>query len=204
MTLFRVLAEDAKEPYQTSDSTLIKYIREAEKEGAERSLYLKLGDDYNFLASSGKASYDVDTEIIFIDRVKLSGAVWPLVKTTKRELDFSINNWDTATGEPKYWFQEQDILTLYPVPTQSYTVMLSGSRRPVSDMETPERYHESLVYWCLYRHFSSPDVDVQNPGLSLKYKADFDKAFGHRRSAQWDAVYRDTSEFSSMAIHPFA
>lgn len=204
MTLFRGLAEDAKEPYQTSDLTLIKYIREAEKEGAERALYLKLGDDYNFSVASGKASYDIEPEIIFIDRVKLSGAVRPLVKTTKRELDFSINQWDTATGEPKYWFQEKDVMTFYPKPTESYTAMLSGSRRPIADMETPENYQESLVYWCLYRHFSNPDVDVQNPVLSLKYKADFDKAFGHRRSAQWDTVYRDTSEFSSMAINPFA
>jgi hypothetical protein len=186
-----------------SDAYLSATIVEANREAAECALFIRLDNSYNKTTVIGKASYDLDPLIIFIDVAKLSGEARPLVKTTRRELDFTIQKWEAETGTPKYYFQQGDKITLYPLPDTVFTLLLDGSRRPEVDMEVPEQYHESLASWCLYRYFSSPDSDIANPALAQMHRAEFHKVFGHKRSAQFDTIHRAASENSPMYRHPF-
>jgi len=199
----RTLADDLVQPYLTSEKTLDAYIFEAEREAAERALYLRLDSSYDISVVAGSAWYEISDLIIAINRAKLLGPDKPLIRTTRRELDFNLHQWEAKSGTPKYYFQEDHSLTLYPMPDADFTLLLDGARLPESSMETPERYHESLAYWCLYRIYSRPDIDIGNPGLASLNLNQFSKVFGHKRSAQFETVNANASEISPLYLNNF-
>lgn len=201
--LVRLLSDDKVEPYLFSDKDLFRTITEAEREASERALFLRLDSDFNINVLPTIANYELDPVIIFIDSAKLVSGFRPLIKTTRRELDFNINNWATETGTPKYYFQNYLTLTLYPIPDAAFTLMLDGSRRPQEELEIPEQYHEALANWCLYRFYSIHDADLGNVQLAQTHLDMFTKLFGHKRSAQFDTVHRAVSEISSLYRSPF-
>ena len=200
----RTLAEDLVQPYLTSDKTLDAYITGAEREAAERALYLRLDSSYDISVRSGTPTYEISDLIILINRVKLLGPDKPLIKTTRRELDFNLHQWEEKSGTPKYYFQEGLNITLYPIPDVGFTLLMDGARLPESSMETPAKYHESLAYWCLYRIYSGRDADVTNPGLANFNLSQFTKVFGHKRSAQFETVNANASEISPLYLNNFA
>jgi len=200
----RTLADDIVQPYLTSDKALNSYIDEAEREAAERALYLRLDSSYDISVIAGTATYEIIDLIVAINRAKLLGPDKPLIKTTRRELDFNLHQWEEKSGTPKYYFLEGLNLTLYPLPDANFTLLLDGSRFPESSMETPSRHHESLAYWCLYRIYSGRDADVSNPGLANLNLNQFSKVFGHKRSAQFETVNANASEISPLYLNNFA
>ena len=207
LAYIRVLVSDTVPEYNTSDTFINKYIDEAEREGAERSLYLKTDSSFDINITAGISDYNIDESIIFIERLKINGAVKPLIKTTKRELDFQKTSWelDVATDPayPVYYFQERNKITLYPIPANSYTLLVDASRRPIYSMETPEELHESLAYWAVYRILINPDVDIYSPKAAFDNKKLFEAAFGMKRTAWFDDLNRNLSMSSSMEPNPF-
>ena len=199
----RQLADDLVEDYQASDDDIISYIAEAEKEAAERALFFRTDSTYDISISASQASYDLDDLIIFLDRVKISGESKPLTKTTRRELDFEIDAWETATGTPQWYFQEGRTITLYPIPDAAGTLLVDASRYPERAMETPTERHEDLAYWTLYRIYSQRDADINAPQLAELNRQRFIEAFGHKRAYQHDTNIRNLSGHSSMYKHPF-
>ena len=203
IALIRRYSGDDVEPYVVPDTVLAGFISEAETEAAERAQYLRLDSTYDIAITSGVSVYAINPSIIFLDSVRLSGEGKPLIKTTRRELDFNINKWVTEVSTPKYYFQDDTKITLYPMPDQSYTMQLDGSRRPIVSMETPSQYHEDLSNWCLFRFFSINNNGMTDVNKALMYSGQFDKAFGHKRNALFDTVNRATSEQSTLYRNPF-
>ena len=201
--MVRLLTHDTVPLYRTPDNAIYHYIKEAEREGAERSLYLKTGSDFDITVLTGKSTYHIDESIIFLDRIKLQGARKPLIKTTKRELDFEKTKWESDVKPPVYYFQERHKITLYPIPDIDYRLMIDGSRRPLEDMETPPELHESLTHWCLYRILSNPEADIYNGQEALVQLQKFADIFGHKRTAWFDNLHRNNSMDSSMNPNPF-
>lgn len=203
IALIRRYSGDDVEPYVVPDTVLASFISEAETEAAERAQYLRLDAAYDIAVTSGVSVYAINPSIIFIDSARLSGESKPLIKTTRRELDFNINKWVTEVSTPKYYFQDDTKLTLYPMPDKSYTMQLDGSRRPIVSMETPSQYHDDLSAWCLFRFFSINNNGMTDVNKALMYSSQFDKAFGHKRNALYDTVNRATSEQSTLYRNPF-
>ena len=203
IALIRRYSGDDVEPYVVPDTVLASFISEAETEAAERAQYLRLDSTYDIAVTSGVSVYAINPSIIFLDSVRLSGEGKPLIKTTRRELDFNINKWVTEVSTPKYYFQDDTKLTLYPMPDKSYTMQLDGSRRPIVSMETPSQYHDDLSNWCLFRFFSINNNGMTDVNKALMYSSQFDKAFGHKRNALFDTVNRATSEQSTLYRNPF-
>ena len=203
IALIRRYSGDDVEPYVVPDTVLASFISEAETEAAERAQYLRLDSTYDIAVTSGVSVYAINPSIIFLDSVRLSGEGKPLIKTTRRELDFNINKWVTEVSTPKYYFQDDTKITLYPMPDKSYTMQLDGSRRPIVSMETPSQYHDDLSNWCLFRFFSINNNGMTDVNKALMYSSQFDKAFGHKRNALFDTVNRATSEQSTLYRNPF-
>ena len=203
IALIRRYSGDDVEPYVVPDTALTGFISEAETEAAERAQYLRLDSTYDIAVTSGVSVYAINPSIIFLDSVRLSGEGKPLIKTTRRELDFNINKWVTEVSTPKYYFQDDTKLTLYPMPDKSYTMQLDGSRRPIVSMETPSQYHDDLSNWCLFRFFSINNSGMTDVNKAIMYSGQFDKAFGHKRNALFDTVNRATSEQSTLYRNPF-
>ena len=203
IALIRRYSGDDVEPYVVPDTVLASFISEAETEAAERAQYLRLDSTYDIAVTSGVSVYAINPSIIFLDSVRLSGEGKPLIKTTRRELDFNINKWVTEVSTPKYYFQDDTKITLYPMPDKSYTMQLEGSRRPIVSMETPSQYHDDLSNWCLFRFFSINNNGMTDVNKAIMYSGQFDKAFGHKRNALFDTVNRATSEQSTLHRNPF-
>ena len=203
IALIRRYSGDDVEPYVVPDTVLAGFISEAETEAAERAQFLRLDSTYDIAITSGVSVYAINPSIIFLDSVRLSGESKPLIKTTRRELDFNINKWVTEVSTPKYYFQDDTKITLYPMPDKSYTMQLDGSRRPIVSMETPSQYHDDLSNWCLFRFFSINNSGMTDVNKAIMYSGQFDKAFGHKRNALFDTVNRASSDQSSLYRYPF-
>jgi hypothetical protein len=203
IALIRRYSGDDVEPYVVPDTVLASFISEAETEAAERAQFLRLDSTYDIAVTSGVSVYAINPSVIFIDSIRLSGESKPLIKTTRRELDFNINKWITEVATPNYYFQDDTKLTLYPMPDKSYTMQLDGSRRPIVSMETPSQYHDDLSNWCLFRFFSINNNGMTDVNKALMYSSQFDKAFGHKRNALYDTVNRAASEQSTLYRNPF-
>jgi hypothetical protein len=203
IALIRRYSGDDVEPYVVPDTVLASFITEAETEAAERAQFLRLDSTYDIAVTSGVSVYAINPSVIFIDSVRLSGESKPLIKTTRRELDFNINKWISEVATPNYYFQDDTKLTLYPMPDKSYTMQLDGSRRPIVSMETPSQYHDDLSNWCLFRFFSINNSGMTDVNKAIMYSGQFDKAFGHKRNALYDTVNRAASEQSTLYRNPF-
>lgn len=203
ITLIRRYSGDDVEPYVVPDTVLADFIAEAETEAAERAQYLRLNESYDIAVTAGISVYAIHPAIIFIDSLKLLGENKPLIKTTRRELDFNINNWVGEVSTPKYYFQNDKQLTLYPAPDKAYTLMMEGSRRPIVAMETPLQNQDDLTNWCLFRFFSISGNGLTDFNKATWYSNQFDKAFGHKRNALFDTVNRAASEQSTLYRNPF-
>ena len=187
--------------YQLSDANLTAHIIEAEREAAERALLFKI--DRNITIVADQADYTLDN-VINLTRVKVSGETRPLVKTTKRELDFEIGAWDAQpSSTPKFYFQVDDRITLYPTPVASGTLLLDGYRYADYTLETPANLHESLGYWPMYRFYSTPDIDTHDPARAQFFEDKFSKVFGKKKSQDFIREWRNGQPYSGMPPNPF-
>jgi hypothetical protein len=201
-TFIRIQIEDTKiKKYFLSDETLTQYIREAEREAAERAGLFKI--DTNVTLIANRATYTLDG-VIELTRVKVSGEARPLIKTTKRELDFMLGEWDAQAADmPTYYFQVDDAITLYPTPDANGTLLLDGTRYATYDLETPEALHESLAYWPMYRFYSIPDIETHNPENAQFFESKFSQIFGKKKNQVFMQAWRNGSPNSALMPHPF-
>jgi hypothetical protein len=199
----RFLLDDKRGEYLVNDLDLGILIDEAEKEAAERALYLPLSKSDAVPVIAGQPTYQISCKTIFLTMVKLSLGKSPLIRTTRQRMDFNVTSWESKAETPLYYMMDGLNLTLYPIPIANDTLLLEGFRRPCREMETPEQYHESLAYWCLYRIYSVPDIDVMKPGAAELNLQKFTKAFGHKREAMFDTVWQNTEPRDPFYQSPF-
>jgi hypothetical protein len=81
--------------------------------------------------------------------------------------------WNVTTAfpssYPKVWSEWGDGVVLWPTPDDAYTVSVTGYRAPLTtwigvageDPDLPERYHEILLSWVMFRTYQQQD-DIEN------------------------------------------
>lgn len=133
-----------------------------------------------FLASDEQAGEE--TELTLIDRIELD-RLWP--------------TWRSETGRPRYLLTENGRARLAPKPETDGTASLEVYRLPLvalaADGDVPEireQHHRYLVDWMLFRAYSKPDPETQDPERAKQALERFEAHFGPRP----DADMRQASE----------
>lgn len=195
-------AVDTATPYLWSDADWIRYANDAQREACRRA---RLIVDSTTTAIcriamvAATASYALDSRVLFIKRAKLSGRSLPLSRASHKDLDRSVPGWEDATGEPQAYVPDmnENEFRPYPTPTTAATVSLTVIRLPLADMalavvspttaavgpEIKACYHESLVFWMLYRAYSKQDTETLDKKKAADNLALFEAEFGKKSTA---------------------
>lgn len=214
MDVARYRIDDRIAPYLWSRSELLEYAIDAQREACRRS---RLIVDSSTAAicqvalTAATPTYALDSRIIFIKRVKLTGQVTPLSRMHSDDLDCNRPGWEDDTGLPVGYVPNMDSNALrpYPTPDADYTANLTVIREPLVDMDddddVPEiagRYHLGLVNWMVHRAFLKPDAEAFNPKGSDAALAMFEAEFGKRSSAQDEAwIAREHGYFPTEGVY---
>ena len=184
-----------------SDETLVRYIDEAYRRFARRTLLIRdsTTPEYTQITlATGVDTYTVHPDVLAVVTARLAGRAYDLKKTTHDSLVGAVNNIDMAlvsgvaapAQEPR-WFnmdEESHTLRVYPTVGEQYdgvVVHLRVARMP-KDRLTPdnldlvpeisEDYHLDILEWAAYRALRNHDVDVENIGKATSHKNRFAEA----------------------------
>jgi len=199
--------DDVATPYLWTDEEVMSYAVEAEDEACRRAHLLKDSSTAAICSISLGAGVNyatLDSRIIRIGRVMVSGQTLPLQKANMRDLDAQRPGWETATAtrlEAVVTDWQTGMLRVYPTPISAVTISLSGVvRLPLTDMndleDTPEinaRFHHSLVGYMIFKAFMKPDKQTYDQARAAVGLAEFEAEFGKKRSAQTE-VWEEEQE----------
>ena len=185
---------DLAEPYLWSDLEWTRYANDAEREACRRSRLIVDSKTAGVctLSLTTAETVALDPRVLFIRRAKLATATTPLRRLSYRDLDRNLPGWEDVTGEPYGYVPDMHtaLFRPYPTPTVSTTVNLTVVRLPLNDMannvDEPEihiRYHESLVFWMLYRAYSKQDSETLDKQKAAANLALFEAEFGKKSTA---------------------
>lgn len=194
IVLARARVTDTLAPYLWSDIEWTGYANEAQREACRRARLIVDSSTTAICRISLVAltpTYALDPRVIFIRRVKLSTVDKPLGRASYKDLDRAVPGWESEAGEPMAHVPDMDTgkFRPYPTPSAAYTANLTVVRLPLEDMagsDEPEinaRYHESLLYWMLYRAYSKQDSETIDPVKASENLAFFEQEFGKKSSA---------------------
>ena len=198
------ILEDDIAPYQWSDTQLVRYLNEGAKEACLRSPLYK--DTQTVSVVAGTANYTLDDETLEIDEITLALQTDPLIMSTHDQVAIRYGaSWRETTGTPLAYVRKDLTITLYPEPIVDDTMTIIAFRVPdkmTSASQIPEfldYYHQSLLYWAAYKAFLNPDIDQGNVDRGMSFMAMFERYFGPRKSAKYDAIQRNTPKYHSVA-----
>lgn len=201
MTLAEIIAQtrlrtfDTVEPYLFSDAEIIEFANDAQNEACRRARLIVDSTTKavcSISLSAAKKVYDLDARVIFIRRAKVAGEAYPLRRMSYRDLDRIAPDWQDEAGTPKAYVPDMDTgkLRPYPSPDAIATVALTVVRLPLVEMadmtdepEINQRWHKSLINWILFRAYSKPDTDLQDPKRAQDGLALFEQEFGKKSTA---------------------
>lgn len=193
---FRDRAFDQKSPPLWTDTQLIRWANDAQREACRRGKLLIDSTDDTICSidyDTVDPVLDLDTRIISIREAIVDGQTIPLDEYLLSRMNELFPGWRSAAAQfPMGYIKDYGSkqIRLYPQPTQAGTVLLSVVREPLEDMaktdepELPARYHMSLVEWLLYRAYSLQDPDTCDPQRAQKALTAFETEFGRRSSAR--------------------
>jgi hypothetical protein len=203
MAQFRVDADDQKKPYLWSDESLILWANEAEQEACRRSALLKdssTADICIVTAGTNNPWIKIDRRIVKTLRAKPQGYSMPVDLTTHARMDEFYCNWEASTGTSLRGLitdMETGKLRTFPILTADVLVNLTVWRLPLKDMKSPEdcpeirmESHIRLIHWMLYKAYSVPDVDSNDPEKAKTHFDLFGLEFGKPASATHDEWMR--------------
>lgn len=191
--------DDEVEPYFISDTALINWANEAEREASERARLLydqDAGPITEIPVEPGRAQYPLDPRVQLIvgasfqrdndlgwrKALDLRGLDWI------EERDGSASR--TASRPEALADDGRRTLHLWPTPSMAGVLRLAVYRDPLERMEVEfdepeieERHHEGLVDWMLYRAWSRPDAESGDDARAARALADFERRFGASVSA---------------------
>lgn len=137
LAAFGDLTDDVGQTPLWSTAVRLRFLREAQIEACRRSRLLRdqTHDEVSLITlEEGVGSYAIDPRVIFIRRVKWSGADRPLSRVHPKFLDDYFAGWETHdTGVPLYWSIIDRRLILYPAPDDVGTLRLDVVREPLAD-----------------------------------------------------------------------
>lgn len=195
---FRIAADDLVTPYLWEPEWLAMWFSEAQDEAALRKRLLL--DDYTpavtqIAVTADVGSYTLHPKVYEIVRMDFtptgSDRSTRLYLTTRENLDRDDCDWRSRPAGDVRWAMQTDTrLRLGPVPSSDGVLHLEAYRLPlkqlVNDNDKPEiheAHHIHLVQWVLYRAFSKPDADANDPGRAAVALAEFERYFGLRPDA---------------------
>lgn len=175
-----------------SDTRLLRWLQEAEREACRRT-YNLIWDDTSFelRLETGVRSYPLDGGILRIKAVRYGTTL--LEHTTEAALDRDVTGWrDYAAGAPTAFYLQRHQLYLdrAPTVTENGTLLpLEVWREPLDggilddEPEIPTSQHEALANWAAYRYFLLPDPHIRDDARALYFLQQFESTFGPAKSA---------------------
>lgn len=175
-----------------SDTRLLRWIQEAEREACRRT-YNLIRDDENMshVLVTGVRWYDIDRSILRISSATLDSTI--LEHTTEAALDRDVTGWrDYEAGMPSSFYLHRHRLYLDRAPSSSengLVLALSVWREPMEpgildeEPEIPSVHHQALAFWGAYRYFLLPDPHIRDDARALYFLKQFEDVFGPARSA---------------------
>lgn len=191
--------DDAVAPYLVEDVTLARFAAEAEREAAIRGRLIYDGTTAaitQIAVVAGQHTYPLDSRVDHIDAVSFTRAD----SLRPRDLDLTGMDslredcaWHTrSASRPRkaVHLEPQCSIRIWPTPSQAGTLDLSVYRAPMFDLEDdddepeiPQRHHDGLVSWILYRVYSSKDSELNDDARAGAALAEFTSRFGQRDTA---------------------
>lgn len=138
-----------------------------------------------------KYIYNYSDKIIQIKRAELGSTQRKIWSIDYRMLDEKLPSWRTKTGTPRWlvYGMESNAFRVFNNPTTADTINLTVTYLPLTELvygedvpPIPERYHDKLVSWVLYRVYCKNDTQVKQGVVNLAKKSlmDFEAEFGGR------------------------
>lgn len=198
----RIRTGDMSAPYLWSDDEITLNLNQADSEAAERALLIQdstTAEVCTLTLDAGSASYPLHESILKIERAKLASTGDLLSVVSREALDKLWSGWETATGTPKYLFEDgEGNAVVVPEPTAADTIAITVKRLPLtvmaSDADTPEipvRHHSRMLYWALHLAYLKHDADAFDQQAADRYEAMFARSFGYRHDANVQRKHRD-------------
>lgn len=190
-----------------TDSALIRYANEGEREAAVRARLLY--DDTprpgitTIEVLADQDEYAIDPLVFWIDSATFRrDAGGRTSELELRGMDWIQQRrggqWATAIRPSVLADNGNGRLRLWPAPSLPGTLQLRVYRYPLERMveqgDTPEireEHHDGLVDWMLYRAYSRPDPDSENGPKAAEALGAFTARFGARESADVARKHRE-------------
>ncbi len=179
--------DDTKAPYFWSDANIITALSNAERELCKRLFLLS---DLTTVAIctipvlSGTRSYSLDSRVLRIERLKLSGVAQPLLRTTVEILDRDCPGWEDTTGVPEFYILEAGANSIIfdKTPAAGYTASLTVKRLPLFTLQEKEtsaspelqQLDDELIHGALKYLYLKPDAETFNIDMSKKWDNQFE------------------------------
>lgn len=209
----RLTLDDARTPYLWSDDELDAYLNRAVTEYLNRKGGIQ--DEVSIPTEADTADYDYPAYLLRIERAQLTGAVKPLIRMSRRDLDIYKPNWQSLTAatidDVKFYILDTDLsqLTLVPTPeVADWALHLDVFRFPalpmINDADQPEvraGVQPYLLLWAAHLAFSKRDADTYNPKLAMEFAQRFEQMVGKVHSAADVDFERD---FQQARVRPRA
>jgi hypothetical protein len=186
----------------SAEAVLATWTIEAEREGAERSRYLRTTSADDIALVAGTSEYVFPGDIVQLDSIKVSGQTRSLIRLSRELFEhYCLNEGD---GVPLYFFLEENTLSVYPTPNDAGTLKIYGRRLPrgAALSETPARLHEALINWLLFRYYSIRDADMYSPDMAAAYLTRFEDVFGKKKPAWLTDMQKSAPEINHFRTSP--
>lgn len=200
---FRSDADDKVTPYLWSDADVKFWLNEAEQEACRRSVLLKDSSTTEICrvtAGTSNPWIKLDPRIVRVLRAKPTSQTYPVGLLSSNHMDNTVPNWESATGTELNSLitdLETGKLRTFPIMTADVAVELTVQRLPLKDMselshcpEIRKESHVKLVHWALFKAYSVPDIDANDPKKAVEQMALFEAEFGKPVSAAHDEWLR--------------
>lgn len=153
-----------------TDLQFYNWITQAQEELATKAWVIE-GTTTGVTVASTQ-DYVYPTNYISIKRVVVNGRK---LKPISHRQDDSVtlsNTASTITGQPTYYTDFNDTVSMRPIPDAVYTINWMGYKNATNiaaasdSITVPVKYHFDLVNYCLWRMFSK-DKDTENMAAHL-------------------------------------
>lgn len=209
---FRSRADDSAQPPLWTDTEIISYINEAQREACIRAKLIEDMDtpEVTRLAlRAGKGLYDLHCSILWIRRVYLQGSNVALTESSVEYQDeAAFADWMTRVGTPRWFifYEGNSQIRFIDAPKAADTAILRVHRLPLRPMKSPtdrleihEKHHFRLLDWALRLAYLKQDADTYDEQKAQKYEAMFTASFGIREDAN---VLRKHADKDPPIIRP--
>jgi len=175
----RELLRDTVSPYLWSDTTVYRYLNDAQRIMAERTFCLVDDENYDIATEIGVRSYTLDNdEILQVLGARISGQTTPLSPGFSPVTSAFFSN---TVGLPTNYSQVGGRLKISftPTPDAVYTVNLIVAIRPTTTISTgvapevPAPFHLALADYAASKCLIHNDVD----GINITSAEAFGRSF---------------------------